>query len=149
MDQDYIDKKHQDWRDPLRALLLWIWASVDYGRSIPRVVAWSALLILCFGSFYAHWAPIAGGVCPTGDGGHAAAHLEYIGADGGGANVGVCNGLTPYYAAAVSFSTLGFTDVIRPTSVWGQIALMANVLAGYFVLGLLLAILANTVARRA
>jgi uncharacterized protein YjbI with pentapeptide repeats len=148
MDQDYIDKKHQEWRDPFRSLLLLLWASVDYGRSMLGVLVWSCALIFFFGSLYAAWAPIAGGVCPTDAMARPGAHVEYIGA-GASANIGVCNGFTPYYAAAVSFSTLGFTDVIRPTSFLGQAALMFNVLAGYFVLGLLLAILANTIARRA
>ncbi|HBH26159.1 MAG TPA: hypothetical protein DDX54_02000 [Rhodospirillaceae bacterium] len=151
MDQDYIDKKRAAWRtpwwNPNRALLLWPWAFLDYGRSLWRVVALSVLLVGVFGFLYTAWAPVAGGVCPTGAMARPGAHVEYIESPGG-ANVGVCNWFTPYYAAAVSFSTLGFTDVIRPTSLVGQWVLMLNVLAGYFVLGLLMAILAHTVARR-
>jgi hypothetical protein len=76
-------------------------------------------------------------------------HVEYIAADEKNeAKTGICNSFTPYYVSGVTFSTLGFTDLIRPKSLTGQLVLLLNVFFGYTVLGLLLAILANTVARR-
>ena len=152
MDQDYIDQIRKSWRTDvywdkiadwprniLYSLLFWLWASIDYGRSFSRIMLWSMFLIFIFGYCYASYAPC--------DSASSWTHVEYI---GGGKewNIGVCNGFTPYYAAAISFSTLGFTDVIRATSGWGQFLLTANVMFGYIVLGLLMAVLSNTVARR-
>ena len=65
------------------------------------------------------------------------------------ANTGIANGFTPYYVAAVTFSTLGFTDIAVPYNLKAQIVLLANALFGYIVFGLLLSILANVIARRA
>ena len=55
---------------------------------------------------------------------------------------------TPYYFSIVTYTTLGFGDVNAVGNVWGEIIVCIEVLLGYITLGLLLAILANTVARR-
>lgn len=132
MDQDFIDDAVTEWThpawNPRRFLLLWPWALIDYGRSIWRVLALGALIIAGFGLAY----PMM----------EAAGDIAYT------ADIGADNPFRPYYAAAIAFSTLGFTDIVIARSLAGQITLMANVLLGYATLGLLLAILANSVARR-
>jgi uncharacterized protein YjbI with pentapeptide repeats len=131
LDQDIIDARRAAWRrDPLkRVFLLWPWAAIDYGRSLWRVLAIAALIITAFGLSY----PAL----------EANGHVHYV------EHAGVDNAFRPFYVAALAFSTLGFTDVVAAASLQGQIALLANVLLGYLTLGLLLAILANGVARRA
>ena len=56
--------------------------------------------------------------------------------------------LTPFYYSIVTYTTLGFGDV-TPASVAGMLVVAAEVICGYVTLGLLIAILANKVARRA
>ena len=55
--------------------------------------------------------------------------------------------LTPYYFSIVTFTTLGFGDV-TPLNLWGEIWLALEVLLGYIMLGGLISILANKLARR-
>ena len=132
IDQDYIDNKAEKWTrpvwNPARFLLLWPWSAIDFGRSINRVLFFAFIIVVAFGSAY----PVL----------EAGGHIAYLN------DAGVDNWLRPFYIAAISFSTLGFTDVVVAESWYGQIALMANVLLGYFTLGLVLSILANSVARR-
>lgn len=131
-DQDFIDTKINRWTtpswNPKRFLLLWPWALIDYGRSLWRILAIAALIIVGFG--FAIDAMIAGG------------RLAYTG------NQGIENWFTPFYTSGVAFSTLGFTDLVKAQSLGGQVLLMSEVLLGYMTLGLLLAILANGAARR-
>ncbi len=56
--------------------------------------------------------------------------------------------LTPFYFSIVTLTTLGYGDVL-PNSVPAQIVAMVEVVAGYIMLGGLLAILTNKLARRA
>lgn len=62
---------------------------------------------------------------------------------------GIANSFRPFYVAGLAFSTIGFTGAVKAQSLLGQVALMSNFVSGYITLGLLLAILANSVARRA
>ena len=55
---------------------------------------------------------------------------------------------TPYYFSVVTFTTLGFGDVI-PACWQGELLVTIEVILGYVTLGLLISILANKVARRA
>jgi uncharacterized protein YjbI with pentapeptide repeats len=55
--------------------------------------------------------------------------------------------ISALYFSIVTFTTLGYGD-IYPTTIEGQIVVTCEVLLGYITLGLLLAVLANTVARR-
>ena len=55
--------------------------------------------------------------------------------------------LTPFYYSIVTYTTLGFGDVI-PQNKLGQCVVIMEVVAGYLTLGLLVSILANKVARR-
>ncbi|MGE4609963.1 MAG: ion channel [Paracoccaceae bacterium] len=54
---------------------------------------------------------------------------------------------TPFYYSLVTYTTLGFGDVTADSLI-GEMLVISEVIAGYFTLGLLLLILANTVARR-
>jgi hypothetical protein len=56
--------------------------------------------------------------------------------------------LTPFYFSIVTYTTLGYGDVL-PLSWQGELLVMLEVVLGYATLGLLLSILANRVARRA
>jgi voltage-gated potassium channel Kch len=52
------------------------------------------------------------------------------------------------YVSTVIFTTLGFSDMTRATQV-GKLLIAAEVIIGYVMLGALLAILANKLARLA
>lgn len=54
---------------------------------------------------------------------------------------------TPYYFSIVTFTTLGFGDV-TPVNLWGEIWLAIEVILGYIMLGGLISIFANKLARR-
>jgi len=56
--------------------------------------------------------------------------------------------LSPLYFSIVTFTTLGYGDVL-PTSLTGQVLVITEVVLGYVGLGGLLSILANKMARRA
>ena len=56
--------------------------------------------------------------------------------------------LSPLYFSIVTFTTLGYGDVL-PTSLVGQLLVITEVVFGYVGLGGLLSILANKMARRA
>ena len=54
---------------------------------------------------------------------------------------------TPYYFSIVTYTTLGFGDV-RPATIVGEIVVSSEVILGYTTLGLLLSVLAQSIARR-
>ena len=119
-DQNYLDEFYA--RSPRHRVLyaLW-WATSDCGRSLTRWSAWTASLAVTFAAIYASL-PIAYGAHET--------------------------ALSPLYFSVVTLTTLGFGDAL-PTTVAGQLTVMVEVLCGYFMLGGLLAILSNKMARRA
>ena len=57
------------------------------------------------------------------------------------------NVFTPFYYSIVTFTTLGFGDVI-PTNFWGEFWVTLEVILGYLMLGGLISIFANKIARR-
>ena len=57
-------------------------------------------------------------------------------------------GLSPMYFSIVTMTTLGYGDIL-PLSVPAQILVVIQVLVGYIMLGGLLSIFANKLARRA
>jgi uncharacterized protein YjbI with pentapeptide repeats len=57
------------------------------------------------------------------------------------------NVFTPFYYSIVTFTTLGFGDVI-PTNFWGEFWVTFEVILGYVMLGGLISIFANKIARR-
>ncbi len=54
---------------------------------------------------------------------------------------------TPFYFSIVTYTTLGFGDVV-PATVTGEVVVSTEVILGYVTLGLLLAVLAEKLARR-
>jgi sorbitol-specific phosphotransferase system component IIC len=87
------------------------------------VVLFASMLICIFGAVYSHSSGMLsfGDRCPT--------------------------GFTPYYFSIVTYTTLGFGDV-KPNNLPGEILVSTEVIMGYVTLGLLLAVLADKIARR-
>lgn len=127
---------HKAWR------FLW-WMTCDYGTSFPRWLLWSLGLAIFFGFLYAdygwfnwfsRWPAVQ----------HILAKFNpqiHIYPDGAHTL------LTPYYYSIVTFTTLGFGDVI-PANLSAQIVVTVEVLLGYVMLGGLISIFANKLARR-
>ena len=125
-DQIYIDAfREQATRKWWKLTLCYIWGFFDYGRSMWRVAAFALSIIAIFGFIYA-------------------CHLKTLNMP---ANT-TPTWFTPFYFSFVTFTTLGFGDVNPIGHLKGEIAVSIEVVLGYMTLGLLLAILANTVARR-
>ena len=99
---------------------LW-WLSCDCGRSLGRWTLWSVFVALVFAGLYTQ------------------VDIDYGSHE---------TWLSPIYYSVVTFTTLGYGDVL-PASVGGQLVAMAEVILGYVALGGLLAILADKLARRA
>lgn len=96
------------------------WFTSDCGRSLLRWTVWTLGLAFVFGVFYTVL-PIDFGSSPT--------------------------WLSPFYFSVVTFTTLGFGDVL-PTTALSQAVVMLQVVLGYVMLGGLLSIFANKMARR-
>jgi uncharacterized protein YjbI with pentapeptide repeats len=122
-DQEYIeDFKSSKLRKPL--FLLWL-IFADCGRSFWVVAVWSVFFALLFaGVFF---------FC-LGSDAFEIKHLEFS----------FC---TMLYYSVVTLTTLGFGDV-TPKTEEASILVMAEVIIGYIMLGLLISILANKLARR-
>lgn len=123
-DQDYLDTLEDKWSGQhYLQLLFWLWGLFDYGRSILRVFAFAFVFILFFGVVFTFWP-------------------EFL-----------CwpererTAFTPFYYSVVTYTTLGFGDV-TPRTLGGELLVTVEVMLGYLTLGLLLAILAEKVARR-
>lgn len=106
-----------------------LWGLFDFGRSWTSVLLFSLLMILAFGTAY---------LCLDGTqvalSGEAAGHTIWF---------------YPWFVALMGFATLGIGTYVTPLTGWGAIIVMANVLSGFFTLGLLLSVLGNNFARRA
>lgn len=121
-DQDWIEEFRQ--QSPMNYVLCLIWALLtDCGRSLSRVTLVGLTLAYLFGRLYAD----------------CSQHLNLEGS----ANTE----FTPYYYSIVTLTTLGFGDVL-PATVLGELMVVLEVILGYILLGLLVSILANKVARR-
>jgi len=123
-DQDFIEElRNSGWRDRLKFWLRYIFA--DCGRSFSRWAAWSLGLATLFGYLYYWMGP------------H---HFQVD--------------RLPFelssmiYYSVVTFTTLGFGD-IKPATIEGSFWVMIEVIIGYIMLGGLISILANKLARRA
>ena len=99
---------------------LW-WVTSDCGRSLGRWTLWCVLLVAVFSGIYTQVSIDYG------------EHETW---------------LSPIYYSVVTFTTLGYGDVL-PASVAGQVVAMTQVVLGYLALGGLLAILSDKLARRA
>lgn len=123
-DQDYIDTLALRWSGTWREhALLRPWRWIDYGRSILRVAIAASVIAILFGLLYA--------TTPSLLKANGAADTPF----------------TPFYYSIVTYTTLGFGDVV-PANLAGQIVVTIEVVFGYLTLGLLLAVLATKVARR-
>jgi len=119
-DSDYLEDFKR--RHPA---IYWIWFVLsDCGRSIALWAAWS----LAFAVFFAHV------FYRLGQGAIEVAKLPW-------------NFATVFYYSVVTFTTLGFGDVVPKTNAaaWW---VMAEVITGYVMLGGLISIFANKLARR-
>jgi hypothetical protein len=91
--------------------------------------------MIFYGCIYSLWPELLGLDCRPGGpecaNGHQAPHSLF----------------TPYYFSIVTFTTLGFGD-IAPKTTLGEIIVSTEVVIGYTMLGLLLSVLAEKVARR-
>ena len=123
-DEQYIDAAFRRWdRNWLGRLKFRLWGLFDYGRSMFAVGVFALLIVFVFGTVYK-------------------THPNFI-------HYGkhTVTPFTPFYFSFVTYTTLGFGDV-SAGSLGGEILVVCEVILGYVTLGLLLAILANTIARR-
>jgi len=97
----------------------WLW-TCDCGRSMFRWCCCIGILLLIFTGFY-HFVGIDYGPYPT--------------------------KISPLYFSVVTLTTLGFGDAV-PQTIGGQIVVMLEVSTGYIMLGGLLSIFSNKLARR-
>jgi len=122
-DQDFLDTLEAHLKGTRRMVLFRAWGFIDYGRSLLRVAAISFGLAAIYGAIYRIFPSI----------------LDYKDS----ANTW----FTPYYFSIVTYTTLGFGDV-RPATLMGEIIVSSEVILGYTTLGLLLSVLAQSIARR-
>jgi uncharacterized protein YjbI with pentapeptide repeats len=120
LDQNYLAELRA--RSRLHAALYWVWwLTSDCGRSLARWSAWTLGIAVGYGLAF-----------------------EAVGIRGEAPSTW----LTPYYFSVVTLTTLGYGDVL-PATPTGQALVMAEVCTGYLMLGGLLSIFANKMARRA
>ncbi len=119
-DENYLHEFRT--RDRLSAVLhrIW-WLTSDCGRSVSRWALWTGLFALGYALLYAGM-DIDWGGAPT--------------------------ALSPLYFSVVTLTTLGYGDVL-PRSAVAQAAVMSQVVIGYVLLGGLISIMSNKMARRA
>jgi uncharacterized protein YjbI with pentapeptide repeats len=120
VDQNYLHEFRVQSR--LNAVLYWIWwATSDCGRSFLRWGSWIVLQVTLFAVLY-RFVAVDYGEYPT--------------------------VLSSFYYSVVTLTTLGYGDVV-PASAAAQILAMIEVVIGYVMLGGLMSIFANKMARRA
>jgi Pentapeptide repeats (8 copies)/Ion channel len=122
-DQDFLDTLEAHLVGSRRMVLFRVWGLIDYGRSMLRVAAMSFGLAAVYGVIYRIFPNI----------------LDYKDSTNGW--------FTPFYFSIVTYTTLGFGDV-KPATVVGEIVVSSEVILGYTTLGLLLSVLAQSIARR-
>lgn len=119
-DENYLHEFRH--RSPWHAWLYRVWwVTSDCGRSASRWALWTALVCILFGLLY-RLVDVDYGDHPT--------------------------WLSPWYFSLVTLTTLGYGDVL-PASAPAQIVAMCEVVIGYVLLGGLLSIFSNKMARRA
>jgi hypothetical protein len=120
MDQNYLHEFRTQSRANAAMYWLW-WATSDCGRSFLR---WGTCIFLLLGLF--------------------AVLFSFVAIDYGD----YPTALSSFYYSVVTLTTLGYGDVL-PASMPAQILAMIEVVIGYVMLGGLLSIFANKMARRA
>lgn len=119
-DQNYLHEFRQ--RSGAHSVIFWLWwVSSDCGRSLVRWGACTAIVVLLFGIGFS-FAAVDFGDYET--------------------------WLSPFYYSLVTLTSLGYGDVV-PMSVTAQMLAMAEVAIGYLMLGGMLSIFSNKMARRA
>jgi uncharacterized protein YjbI with pentapeptide repeats len=133
-DQDYLDTLERNIEKTpsrshrrLKRFLFRAWASIDYGRSLGKPFFYSFVIAMIFGFVYLLERSWDLGL------------IDYSNSSN--------SLISPFYYSIVTYTTLGFGD-ITPKHWIGEIIVTAEVVLGYTTLGLLLAILANRIARR-
>ena len=99
---------------------LW-WVSSDCGRSLARWGAWTLVITIAYAVAY-----------------------TFVGLDWGGD----VTWFSPLYFSVVTLTTLGYGDVL-PINAAGQALAVSQAIVGYVMLGGLISILSNKLARRA
>lgn len=120
VDQNYLKEFREQSRLTGFLYFIW-WATSDCGRSPLRWCFWIAMCALLYAVVFA-----------------------FVEVDYGAYETW----LSPFYYSVVTMTTLGYGDVL-PASTGGQIVAMLEVITGYVLLGGLLSIFSNKVARRA
>jgi len=133
-DQDYIDtfritieSKPDGFVKRLELLLFRAWGLIDHGRSLLKVGFYAVIVSTLYGLIY------------TADMNLNWEMMDYSNS--------AQTWFTPFYYSLVTYTTLGYGDVTA-NSLIGEMLVISEVVVGYFTLGLLLSILANTIARR-
>lgn len=133
-DQDYIDTFYQSLLDrpsglirSIELILFHGWALIDHGRSLIKVSLYATIIAMLYGLVYLADMRFDWGI------------MDYSNS--------AQTWFTPFYYSVVTYTTLGYGDVTA-NSLLGEMLVISEVIVGYFTLGLLLAILANTIARR-
>jgi len=143
-------RKRSWWREPLFT----IWELTSHcGRSIGLWVFWSALIAVLFGALYAQypfpswlsWMPGLKRLLISVP--HPELYITPRELNMAGELTRKTTGFTPYYFSIVTFTTLGFGDV-TPLNLAGEVWLAVEVVLGYVMLGGLISIFANKLARR-
>lgn len=120
MDQNYLKEFRN--QNLVSKIIYYIWlVSSDCGRSMSRWCLWIGLQTFFFAWLY-----------------------TLVGVDYGPHHTM----LSPLYFSVVTLTTLGYGDVV-PTNTAGQLVAMLEVMTGYMMLGGLLSIFSNRMARRA
>ena len=120
MDQNYLAELRS--RSRYHAVVYWLWwATSDCGRSLSRLGVWIAAVTFAFGFAYTFCS------------------IHYGDPE---------TWLSPYYFSLVTLTTLGYGDVL-PASAGAQALVMMEVVVGYMMLGGMISIFANKMARRA
>jgi uncharacterized protein YjbI with pentapeptide repeats len=119
VDQNYLKEFRE--RSRFATMLYWLWwITSDCGRSLTRWCFWITLQLLLFAGLF-----------------------KFVGLDYGDHPTP----LSPLYYSVVTLTTLGYGDIV-PSSSAGQIIAMIEVITGYVMLGGLLSIFSNKMARR-
>ena len=119
-DENYIHEFRTQSPNHERLYQIW-WLTSDCGRSLVRWSLWTALIALLYAAAYTQVAIDWG---------------EHRSA------------LSPIYYSVVTFTTLGYGDVL-PSSPAAQLLAMSEVVLGYLSLGGMMSILSDKMARRA
>jgi uncharacterized protein YjbI with pentapeptide repeats len=121
-DQDFLEEfLETKWGK--KVFLIW-WIFADCGRSLSRWAGWSLLLALMFAFIYWNLGPQS----------FATQHLNF-------------NFITLFYYSVVTFTTLGFGDII-PRTTTAAMWVTLEVILGYIMLGGLITIFASKLSRR-